>query len=78
MRRRTGFDTPHQSQVEQYGDKSLANDFIFKYIGTNPANDNITGTDVASDESQVFQEAKGVVNQRDASLAYLRNKVNLL
>ncbi|TXG69611.1 hypothetical protein EZV62_004546 [Acer yangbiense] len=71
VKRRTGFDTPRlRSHVMQYGDKSLSNQLLSTYIGTNPENQNRTITD----QSLSLTEKIRAVNQRDIELVYLRHK----
>ncbi|KAI9159946.1 hypothetical protein LWI28_003633 [Acer negundo] len=71
VKRRTGFDTPRlRSHVMQYGDKSLSNQLLYTYLGTNPENKNRT----ISDQSLSLTEKIRAVNQRDVELVYLRRK----
>ncbi|KAK4838783.1 hypothetical protein QYF36_016379 [Acer negundo] len=71
VKRRTGFDTPRlRSHVMHYGDKSLSNQLLYTYLGTNPENKNRTITD----QSLSLTEKIRAVNQRDIELVYLRRK----
>ncbi|XP_077209811.1 vacuolar-processing enzyme-like [Tasmannia lanceolata] len=57
------------SHVMQYGDVGLSKEHMFLYIGSNPANDNISFID--DNKLPSFSKA---ANQRDADLVYLWNK----
>ncbi|KAE9599954.1 hypothetical protein Lal_00045772 [Lupinus albus] len=57
------------SHVMQYGDVELSKDFLYLYLGTNPANDNITFVD----ENSLRPPSKSV-NQRDADLIHFWEK----
>lgn len=54
----------------QYGDLKLSVDKLFMYMGTNPANDNIT----FMNENSLRPSSKAV-NQRDADLVHFWDKV---
>lgn len=54
----------------QYGDLKLSVDNLFMYMGTNPANDNIT----FMNENSLRPSSKAV-NQRDADLVHFWDKV---
>ncbi|XP_058068390.1 vacuolar-processing enzyme-like [Magnolia sinica] len=57
------------SHVMQYGDVGLSKEYVFLYIGTNPANDNFSYID--ENTLPAFSRS---VNQRDADLLYFWNK----
>lgn len=54
----------------QYGDLKLSKEDLFKYMGTDPANDNFTYVDDNS-----LRPSSKAVNQRDADLLHFWNKV---
>ncbi|XP_058108993.1 vacuolar-processing enzyme-like [Magnolia sinica] len=57
------------SHVMQYGDVGLNKEYVFLYIGTNPANDNFSYID-----ENTLPAFSRPVNQRDADLLYFWNK----
>jgi len=57
----------------QYGDVGLSKDTVFLYLGTDPANDNLTFVD----ENSLWPSSKPV-NQRDADLVHFWDKVSCL
>lgn len=61
------------SHVMQYGNVGLSSDILFLYLGTNPANDNITFVE----ENSLWSPSKPV-NQRDADLIHFWDKVSYL
>ncbi|XP_047325580.1 vacuolar-processing enzyme-like [Impatiens glandulifera] len=70
VKKRTSNDNSiYGSHVMQYGDVGISTDKIFKYIGTNPANDNYTFVD----ENSLRPHSKAV-NQRDADLLHFWHK----
>ena len=60
------------SHVMQYGDVAINVNRLFSYIGSNPANDNLTFT-----ASNSLHLPSKMVNQRDADLLFFWNKVKL-
>ncbi|KAL5558751.1 hypothetical protein UlMin_034962 [Ulmus minor] len=58
------------SHVMQYGDIGLSKDDLFRYMGTNPANDNFTFVG----ENSLRPAPKRAVNQRDADLVHFWDK----
>ncbi|WJX09607.1 legumain [Trifolium repens] len=59
------------SHVMEYGDVGLSNNHLFLYLGTNPANDNISFVD----ESVLkLRSPSTAVNQRDADLIHFWDK----
>lgn len=74
VKKRTANDNfIYGSHVMQYGDVSLNKENLFRYIGTNPANDNYTFVD----ENSLRLPSKAI-NQRDADLIHFWDKVRLL
>jgi len=61
------------SHVMQYGDVGLSKDILYHYLGTDPANENLTFVD----ENSLWSSSKAV-NQRDADLVHFWDKVSLL
>ena len=71
VKRRTANENlAYGSHVMQYGDIGLSKDDLFKYIGSNPANDNYTFVGENS-----FRPSSKAVNQRDADLVHFWEKV---
>lgn len=62
------------SHVMEYGDVGLSNDHLYLYLGTNPANDNITFVD-ETENSLKLRTPSTAVNQRDADLIHFWEKV---
>lgn len=60
------------SHVMEYGDVGLSNNHLFLYLGTNPANDNISFVD---ESSLKLRSPSTAVNQRDADLIHFWDKV---
>ncbi|KAL2317893.1 hypothetical protein Fmac_031769 [Flemingia macrophylla] len=60
------------SHVMQYGDIGFSSDVLFLYLGTNPANDNLTFVDENSLWSR--SQPSKAVNQRDADLIHFWEK----
>ncbi|EPS60990.1 vacuolar processing enzyme a, partial [Genlisea aurea] len=72
VKKRTGTaNSGGSSHVMQYGDLGLDVEDLFRYIGTDPANDNLTAT---GDNSLVPALASKHVNQRDADLVHFWHK----
>ncbi|KAK3008927.1 hypothetical protein RJ639_014859 [Escallonia herrerae] len=70
VKRRTSNDnSAYGSHVMQYGDLKLSKDDLFRYMGTNPANDNYTYVDENS-----LRPSSKAVNQRDADLLHFWHK----
>ncbi|KAI4380877.1 hypothetical protein MLD38_007016 [Melastoma candidum] len=70
VKKRTANDnSPYGSHVMQYGDISQSSEDLFRYIGTNPANDNYTFIDDNS-----LRPSRKAVNQRDADLLHFWDK----
>ena len=61
------------SHVMQYGNVGLSKDSLFLYLGTDPANDNLTFVDENS-----LRASSTAVNQRDADLVHFWHKVSCL
>ncbi|XP_027189447.1 vacuolar-processing enzyme-like isoform X1 [Cicer arietinum] len=59
------------SHVMEYGDVGLSNNHLFIYLGTNPANDNISFVD---ESSLTLRSPSAAVNQRDADLIHFWDK----
>ncbi|KAL9330704.1 hypothetical protein ACSQ67_000314 [Phaseolus vulgaris] len=57
------------SHVMQYGDVGLSKDILYHYLGTDPANENLTFVD----ENSLWSSSKAV-NQRDADLVHFWDK----
>lgn len=57
----------------QYGDVEFSKDTLFLYLGTDPANDNLTFVD----ENSLWSSSTAV-NQRDADLVHFWHKVSCL
>ncbi|XP_024958795.1 vacuolar-processing enzyme-like [Cynara cardunculus var. scolymus] len=57
------------SHVMQYGDLQLSMDELYLYLGTNPANENLTFVDSSS-----LRPSSKAVNQRDADLLHFWHK----
>ncbi|KAH9605251.1 hypothetical protein KSS87_019758 [Heliosperma pusillum] len=71
VKKRTGSDMFYGSNVMEYGDADLNKEKVYVYIGTNPANDNITGVD-----NNILPSSSSVaVNQRDADLLHFWHKL---
>jgi legumain len=60
------------SHVMEYGDVGLSNNHLFLYLGTNPANDNISFVD---ESALKLRSPSTAVNQRDADLVHFWDKV---
>ncbi|OWM63444.1 hypothetical protein CDL15_Pgr022189 [Punica granatum] len=70
VKRRTANDnSAYGSHVMQYGDIRLSMENLYLYIGSNPANDNLTFVD----DNALRPSSKGV-NQRDADLLHFWHK----
>ncbi|KAB1219760.1 Vacuolar-processing enzyme [Morella rubra] len=70
VKTRTASDnSAYGSHVMQYGDIGLSKNSLFKYIGTNPANENYTFVDENS-----LMPSRKVTNQRDADLVHFWDK----
>ncbi|XP_020222250.2 vacuolar-processing enzyme [Cajanus cajan] len=65
-------DAYYGSHVMQYGDVGFSNDILFLYMGTNPANDNLTFVDENTLRSR--SPPSKAVNQRDADLVHFWEK----
>lgn len=61
------------SHVMQYGDIQQSGQSLYMFIGTNPANDNLT-----LNSNSNSNPPSGAVNQRDADLVYFWQKVTHL
>jgi legumain len=61
------------SHVMEYGDVGLSNDHLYVYLGTNPANDNISFVD-ETENSLKLRTPSTAVNQRDADLIHFWEK----
>lgn len=74
VKRRTASDNSvYGSHVMQYGDIGLSKNDLFRYMGTNPANDNYTFV-----EENTLRLPSKAVNQRDADLIHFWQKVFVL
>ncbi|KAL9226869.1 hypothetical protein vseg_002630 [Gypsophila vaccaria] len=71
VKKRTGANSYIGSNVMQYGDLKLNEDALYTYMGTNPANDNITGID----DNSLRSASSVAVNQRDADLVHFWSKL---
>ncbi|MED6110163.1 hypothetical protein PIB30_040401 [Stylosanthes scabra] len=72
VRNRTLHWNDSSSEVMQYGDKMISNDFLVNYIGANPA----TLNNRREDNAYFFDAPTRFVSQRDATLLYLSQKVD--
>lgn len=71
VKKRTGSNSFYGSNVMQYGDLGLNKDVLYTYMGTNPANDNITNID----NNSLHPTSSVAVNQRDADLIHFWSKL---
>lgn len=72
MKQRTiNGNSAYGSHVMQYGDIGLSKNNLSLYLGTNPANDNF-----AFREKNSLVPPSKAVNQRDADLVHLWDKVS--
>jgi len=71
VKTRTGSDPFMGSNVMEYGDVKLNKDMLYTYMGTNPANDDIT----IVDDNKLLPGSSVAVNQRDADLVHFWNKL---
>ncbi|KAF5741619.1 vacuolar-processing enzyme-like [Tripterygium wilfordii] len=75
VKRRTAIDSlEYSSHVMQYGTKKLQRDSLFKYIGTNPVNDNFTFIDYNYPSAARSGKTSVAPNQRDADLLHFWHK----
>ncbi|GMH12406.1 hypothetical protein Nepgr_014247 [Nepenthes gracilis] len=72
VKRRTGYSSSSSSHVMQYGDINISKDKLFIYMGANPDNENSTSLGYRSTSPTTHPQA---VNQRDASILYLNEKL---
>ncbi|EOA29690.1 hypothetical protein CARUB_v10016221mg [Capsella rubella] len=72
VRRRTGSDVEHTSHVCHFGTEEMLKDYLVSYIGTNPANENLTFTESTSSP---ISSNYSLVNPRDIPLLYLQRKI---
>lgn len=69
VKRRTATDKSYGSHVMQYGDIGISKNDLFRYLGTNPANDNFSFLG----NNSLMLPSKAV-NQRDADLVHFWDK----
>ncbi|KAL1352773.1 hypothetical protein HN51_016761 [Arachis hypogaea] len=67
------WDDGSSSEVMQYGDKMISNDFLVNYIGANPAINKNSKTNNA----YFFDAPTIFVSQRDATILHLRHKLSI-
>ncbi|KAJ4847408.1 hypothetical protein Tsubulata_046524 [Turnera subulata] len=70
VKKRTAPGNSYGSHVMQYGDIGLSQQDLFRYLGTNPANDNFTFVE----ENLLKLPSAKAVNQRDADLIHFWDK----
>lgn len=75
MKKRTaGSGKSYGSHVMEFGDIGLSKEKLVLYMGTNPANENLTFVD----ENSSLRPPSRVTNQRDADLVHFWEKVYLI
>ncbi|KAF5741617.1 vacuolar-processing enzyme-like [Tripterygium wilfordii] len=75
VKRRTATDSlDYRSHVMQYGSKKIQKDSLFKYIGTNPVNENFTFNNNYYAPEATSVSTNAAPNQRDADLLHFWHK----